>query len=148
MSTWIGTDVSGDTVPNGTYRFWFTYPAKFLVPDVTPGKSIDVGSKHVTLKDYYTVDTEKKLAVVVEIRDNGTIQLQTANKSLPGGTATTQAVPILAIAGVVAGLIGLTLIFLTFDRIEKMIDSPAGSILWAGVGIAVIVFAVKAFRSS
>lgn len=202
MALWVGTDTDETVLTEGTYRFWFSYPTKAVVPDIAPGKTVDFNGKRFTLINWETVEADKKLGITVKVETIATglnagseyinstnaigtfrfgavsavaeqmiaTKLQsgvplaviqrnepklfsstlnsTAKPTYATNANTTSGIPIVAVLAVVAGLIGLTLVFLTFDRVEKLVDSPAGSLFVVAIGLGIIFFLYKAFKTT
>jgi hypothetical protein len=139
----------------GTYRLTLSYPAEFLVPDIGTPKEVSLFSRTFTLSEYYIDPVLKKLVVVIRVAEEETPLDQGGLRDLPigvnpyqpgvwtsGGTVKApltayreekpQILPAIApalILGVIAALLGIALIWLTLDKVEKLSDSPTFNVI-------------------
>lgn len=112
----------------GKYRYHFSYPGI-----VSPPKTINVPYT-VTVLGYtgailsYENDTaNKKLVIEFELRP--TEELITVQSALNGGknkVTVLPAIPVAAVVIAIAAVIGITVIFLTLDKVEKLVEGPGG----------------------
>lgn len=126
-----------DAVEEGTYQASFS--VAFPLTIKTP-YTIDAFNYHVSL-DTYTVDTV-----------NGSTFLQwTVTKFRgasggwrPVGSGSIEVVPAVGVVlGVVVGLFGLVLVYLTLTKLERVVDSPGVNVALVAAGIVAVYIVFK-----
>lgn len=125
-------------VEPGTYRLTFGYPATVLNIPFIPPPSIDPFTKSLggwtfDVSDW-TVDYKAHTITFVLVATKPPTGVNEAG------------VPLSTVMATVATVFGFLLIYVTLDKVEKLIDTPAGSVLpWILLAVAA-VFLFREFR--
>lgn len=143
MGLWfpiITSDFSNVT-ENDTFRFTFsvTNPEAFnLLPDLnTTDFYIPLVSDYLLHVTSIEKDLTKKKIYIT----GGAVKNFQAGGRFISSVRSPKVVPIVAIAVGILALIGLSLAYLTFDKVEKLVSNPAINL----VIVAVIIFALYYF---
>lgn len=144
-----------DTVENGTWRLTFSYPALAgaLVPNSMTEKVIELGDyKRMTLKEYVNDQATSTVMLTVVLEDSTVFDANPSVRLAQGGFTKVQAgtykagVPLGVIITAIAGVFLVGLLFLTLQKVEKLIDSPAGSVFVIAVGAFILFIIFAAVR--
>lgn len=151
--------VPKETLGVGTWRLSMT-GARFSLPKIQVPKSFALLGNVWTLKDYYHNPDSGTLVVVLEWKEYDTVAVE-----IPGtqGKAATSmqvrvqtnkntaqaevvAIPAAAIVLAVAAVFGVVAYF-NLDKVEKLVDNPAVSLLVVAVAVVAVALVVKGLRT-
>ena len=122
----------------GSYRFTFSYPGGLLTPpDATTPKTYELGGRKIVVTDWVKDNTARTLRVGVTILGTTpTVKAQINQAGLPIGF----------LLGALAVVAGLALLYLTLVKVEKLIESPVGTVGLVAVAAVVILVLIRVVK--
>lgn len=129
---WLPLMTQSSEISEGNYRFSFNNVKNFdLLPNWT-NKNISVEGRNITITETIKDLEKNKYLIVVNIKKSQT------------GTQAKMSAGVVAIA--LLSVVGLGLLFMNFEKVEKLIDSPTIQLGVVAIFGFILIKLMKSFK--